>query len=390
MNLEEQKFWHDLDIAVEDVFDLEKTGKRPVVRLSNRMKKSSGWLDTMKIEYNKKRDTDLKEFLQKIFGKNKTDFYRLFFLYVFSTAVDKKSIMNRVPSNIFQKYDKLIKNKSIDVECLLLPIYKHDQKILVKIYYDTLINKSTFKPYRTEKLIDAENVLVNLTIDKIEKFFEKLKKDKVIRRNVKVWWFETSSTHTSIIVRLESNSRQAIHQVSKNTFLKTAGHRALLFSEKGNKLEVLSKEPDSVAKWASTLLTINLQKNVTFAEVVQEFESDKVVSFVNKTRNENIDNVLLLGIEKKNAPLPNSPTLTLESEGFDSLKESLTELEKKGIPLITATEDIAKITLGIGQRIYRLSLSTINGITTVKFDTKNLSEEEKNTVRQLLKKEISV
>lgn len=390
MNQDERKFWHDLDIAVEDVLDLEKTGKRPVVRLSNGMKHSSGWLEMMKIEYNKKRDTDLKEFLQKIFGKNKTEFHRLFFLYVFSTAVDKKAIMNRVPSDILQKYDEQIKNKSISIECLLLPTYRHDPSILVKIYYDTLINKSTFKPYHSEKTIDAEDVLVNFTTEEIEKFFQKLKKDKVIRRNVKVWWFETSPEHTSIIVRLESKSRQAIHQVSKNTFLKTAGNRALLFSKKGNKLEVLSKESDSVAKWASILLSNNLKKNVTFKEVVQEFESDKVINFVKNTRNETIDKVKLLGIEKKNAPLPNSPTLTLESEGFESLKESLTELEQKGIPLITDIEDIAKIILGIGPKIYRLSLSTINGITTVKFDTKTLSEEEKNTVKQLLKKEISV
>lgn len=390
MNIDERKFWHDLDIAVEDVIDLEKTGKRPVVRLSNKMKNNSGWLEVMKNVYNKKRDLELKDFLQKIYGKNKTEFHRLFFLCILSSAVDKKSILNRAPLAIIQQYDKQIKQKLIDIETLLLPIYKHDKDILINIFYDTLINKSTFKTYRTKKSIDAESFLVNLTSNQVEKFFDKIKKDKIIRRNVRIWWFETNSKYTSIFVRLESNTRQSIHQVSKNTFLKTAGHRALLFSEKGNKLEVLSKEAESVAKWASNILTTNLKKEVIFEEVIQEFDSDKVLNFVNKTRNENIDKVLLLGIEKKNAPLPNSPTLTLESEGFESLKQSLAELEQKGIPLITDPEDIAKITLAIGERIYRLSLNTINGVTTMKFDTKTLSEEEKNTVKQLLKNEISV
>ena len=390
MNIDEQTFWHDLDIAVEDVLELEKVGKRPVVRLSNKMKNTSGWLEVMKKVYDKKRDSELKDFLQKTFGRNKTEFYRLFFLCVLSTAVDKKAILNRIPSEILQLYDEQIKQKSIDVETLLLPIYKYDKNILINIFYDTLINKSVFKTYHTQKIIDAEKFLLNLTSKKVGKFFAELKKDKVIRRNVKVWWFETDSLQTSIFVRLESNSRQSIHQVSKNTFLKTAGHRALLFSEKGNKLEVLSKEANSAAKWASHILTTHLRKTVVFEEVIQEFNSDKVLNFLNKTKNEDIDKVILLGIEKRNTPLPNSPTLTLEAEGFDSLKQSLDELEQKGIPLITDLEDISKITLAIKNKIYRLTLNTINGVTTMKFDTKNLSEEEKNNVKELLKNQISV
>ncbi len=380
----DREFWENLDISVDDVIDLEKTGKRLVVRLSNKLKHSPGWLEILN-EILKKKYDSLKELLQHLYVFRKGEFYKIYFLAEFAELVDRNSIKNRLPEEIKKKYENDINNMKINYDALLPLIFKLNKDIVTNIWYDHLINRSRLKPYRSTNKIDVKEFFDKLERKIVEEFFVDLKNDNTIRRTPKVWWFEKRDEKIKIFVRLETARRRSIHQVTRNTFLKTAGDRILIIHDKGNRLDVLAKESDTVAKWAGILVSKGTGKKISYEYINQEIESTNIKNFIDKVRNNEISGIKLLGFERKNAPVANSPTIKLESKDAESIGDSIKELDKEhGLQLISDIQDIPNITVGIKGKLYKLSLVTSNGMTTILFDNRNLSEDEKDTVRQLL------
>ena len=229
--------------------------------------------------------------------------------------------------------------------------------------------------------IDAHDELLKLSESKIETFFQKLKEEGIIKRKVKVWWFETNDSKTKIFVRLESHKRNPIQQVSKNLFLKTAGIKGMVLSDKGNKLEVvLSRDAKAVIKWMGLLIKHITTKNVEFTRVIQEFEVDEIADFLERLRNGEVDGMILLGIERKNAPIVNSPTIRLESSNLGSITDSLKELkDNHNLNLISEMKDILGMTVKVDGTIYRLVTPTNEeDKTVISFENRNMSEEKKD------------
>lgn len=382
----ERNFWENLDISVDDVLELEKTGKSLVTRLSNKLRKTPTWLTVLNDIFNTKCTT-LKELLSYIFMKHKNEFYTIFFLAEFAESVNRNSIKNKLPEEIETKYGSKIESGEIHYDALLLPIYRLDKDVITSIWYDYLISKSKLKPYKSVNIIDAQDYLDKLHVEDLDEFFIQLKRDDHIRRNPKVWRYEKGDEKIRIFVRLETKRRSSIHQISKNTFLKKAGDRILIISEKGNRLDVLSKESPAAATWASILMTKAVGKNVIYSYMNQQIETENIKNFISRIRNDEISNIKLVGFERRNVPLANSPTLKLESKSMESLNASLKELENDhGLQVISQIEDIPNITVSIDEKLYKLSLITDNGITTIQFDNRNMPEEEKDKIRDLLSK----
>ncbi|MDE1818374.1 MAG: hypothetical protein KGI19_07205 [Thaumarchaeota archaeon] len=331
----------------------------------------------------------LRPFLKDLYRKNKTEFRRLFFLTEFASRVDIHSIQNRIPDEIRSKYAQAILEKRVSYDELLLPVYKYDKELLTGMLYDSLITKSPFKTYKTVLPMDAEIFLNDLNKEKVEELFSDLKKAGVLKNMPKVWWFENRFGKTKIFSRVESKKRHSIHLVSRNTFLKTAGDRAMIFSDKGNLLNVLTKRADAVAKWADTIMTIGLKKRVVYIPITLEYDHADVKGFIEKVRNNSVEKFTLLGLERKNAPLINSPILRIESKDMGSVTDSIKELEEHNVPIISDIENITQIILGIGGKPYKFSLELIDEKMTLHFDNRHLPEMEKDKIRQLINEAIS-
>lgn len=383
MNTNEKRFWQDLEISVDDILEYEKTGKRPVTRLHNKLKHVSGWIRVINDNLGTKYES-LLLLLRHLFRYRKLEFYRIFFLVEFVESVERDSIKNRLPDGINLQYKKEIDEKTVSYDSLVYSIYKHDHNIITNIWYDHLVTKASLKMYKSDNIIDAEQFLLNLDIKSIEEFFTKLNLENVIKRTSKVWWFENRENKTKIFVRLESKRRRPIHQISRNTFLKTAGDRIIIFSNKGNQLEILSKEP-AVANWAGILVSSGIGKTVNYSYEIPKVEVNKMKNFIDSVRKGQVSNIILLGIERKNAPLTNSPTLKLDSKNIESLDDSLKELEETHkLQIMSEIENIVSITIGIDTKAYKFLLVTVDNETTINFDNRNLSEGERNKIKQVL------
>jgi len=390
MKPEEIKFWEDLSVAVEDIREMIGSSSRPVTKLLNRLNKYTGWLEILNSHYDTSYN-ELKSLIKHLATYRKAEFARLFCLVVFASVVDRTSINNRIPKDYMKKYGSKLEDKTVSYESILFLLLKNNPDILKGIFYDSIINRSPSRIFVCKPKIDVSEELLKLSESDIEAFFCKLKENRTIKREVKVWWFETKDSKTKIFVRLESRKRNTIPQVSKNLFIKTAGIKGMMLSDNGNKLDVvLSRDAKAVTKWMKLLIKEFANKNVEFSRVVQEFETSEISDFLARLRRGEVNGITLLGVERRNAPLVNSPTIRLESSNMESITDSLKELEDNhSMNLISEIKDIVGITVGVGGTTYRLS-TPINEEEkiVVSFDNRNMSEDKKDAMINALVKAI--
>lgn len=378
----EKDFWGELDISVEDALEFEQNKKRPWLTLHSQMSKFPGWFEVINREESKKRD--FKAYFKHQFKNYKIDFYRNYFLCQFASSVDNTAIKERLPDEIKTKYLQELENGTFSYESMLYPIYKLNKELLIGIFYDSLINKASMKMFEFNSTVQL-NFIENLNNKIIQNHLQSLQDDGIIRRNFQLWWFDKKEDRTKILIRTESKRRSSIHQVAQNTFLKTAGDKIMVFSDKGKKLEVLSREAPIVAKWASMIVSKIIQKEIEYMPIPNQHESDKIFKFLLDVQQDKVDNVSLMGIEVKNTVLINSPTISVDSSSSESISESLTELQNKHkITLLNSIEDINHVTLTYDEITYKLLLNTENGITTISFDNRNMHESEKNKFYEIL------
>ncbi|MCJ8306422.1 MAG: hypothetical protein HRU07_05165 [Nitrosopumilus sp.] len=376
----EKDFWGELDISVDDALEFEQSKKRTWLTLHSKMSKFPGWFEVINREESKKRN--FKEYFKHQFKKYKINFYRNYFLCQFASVVDTIAIKERLPDEIRSKYSQELENGIFSYQSMLYPIYKLNKELLVGIFYDSLINKASMKMFEFNSTVQLD-FIEKLNNKIIQKHLQTLQDDGTIRRNFQLWWFDKKEDRTKVLIRTESKRRSSIHQVAQNTFLKTAGDKIMVFSDNGKKLEVLSKEAPTVAKWASMIVSKVIQKEVKYIPIPNQHESDKIFKFLIDIQQGKIDNVSLIGIEVKNTILINSPTISLDSS--ESISESLTELQNKHkITLLNSIEDINHVILIYDDITYKLLLNTENGITTISFDNRNLHEPEKNKFYEIL------
>lgn len=386
---DERKFWENLDVSIEDLRDLTRSKKNLPLRLNNKIKDMPGWLQVINGEYQKEFDS-LRDALVWIYSKRKSEFLSLFAIAEFCKYVDVGSIMNRLPTSIIDKYQSGLNEGTVSYHPLLLPLFRYDRNLLVDMFYSVLIDKSSLKTYRADPSIDAKEFLQGLNEAAVTRFFEKLRRERVIRRNVKLWWLKSENDELKLLVRLESVKRKSIRQVSTNIFMKTAGSRIMIFSEKGNKLSVMSKGRDASAKWAGLLISSGLKTPVTYSQVINEFESDKVSEFIAKLKEGQIADVAWRGIKRRNLNVPDSPTITIESGNMGPVNASIRALEEeKNLNMTSDVKDILILEIAIKGRAYKLKTKTNEGITTIIFDNKNIPEAEKDEVETILTNAIS-
>lgn len=382
MKTDEIKFWEDLSVPVEDIREMINASVRPTTKLLNRLNKYSGWLEILNAHYDTSY-SELKLIIRHLATHRKAEFARLFCLIIFALQVDRISIKNRIPNDILEKYKTKLEDNSVSYESILFLLLKNKPQTLKGVFYDSIINRSPTRTFICEPTIDVTEKLQNVSENDIQEFFKKLREDGIIRREVKLWWFETNNSKTKIFVRLESRNRNPIHQVAKNLFLKTAGIKGMVLSEKGNRLDIVSsRDTQAVTKWMELLIEHISKKSVTFSRIVQEFETSEISDFLTRLKNGEIAEMRLLGIERRNAPVVNSPTIRLESSNMEPITESLKELESShNLNLISEMKDILGITVGIGDITYRLNtLTNKDEKIILNFENRNMSEDKKDAV----------
>lgn len=382
MKTDEIKFWEDLSVPVEDIREMINASVRPTTKLLNRLNKYSGWLEILNAHYDTSY-SELKLIIRHLATHRKAEFARLFCLIIFALQVDRISIKNRIPNDILEKYKTKLEDNSVSYESILFLLLKNKPQTLKGVFYDSIINRSPTRTFICEPTIDVTEKLQNISENDIQEFFKKLREDGIIRREVKLWWFETNNSKTKIFMRLESRNRNPIHQVTKNLFLKTAGIKGMVLSEKGNRLDIVSsRDTQAVTKWMELLIEHISKKSVTFSRIVQEFETSEISDFLTRLKNGEIAEMRLLGIERRNAPVVNSPTIRLESSNMEPITESLKELESShNLNLISEMKDILGITVGIGDITYRLNtLTNKDEKIILNFENRNMSEDKKDAV----------
>lgn len=387
MNAEDKAFWQSLDVSTEDIMELGTNGSKPVQKLLSRLK-DPGWLEVINDTYNKNFDT-LKEAIEELYSFHKNEYYTIFAITEFCSIVDNPVIKERLPEKIRAKYEAGIAGSRIGYESLLLPIMKQDRNVLLDMFYEVVFSKPSRKTYRCDSQIDAEEILARLDRKEVEAFFSKLMKDRKIKRQVKLWWIKSENGKTRIALRLETTKRKSIHQVSTNTFIKMAGDRLMVISDKGNTIEVSSKERDAIARWVGMLLTSKLKEQISYSQQIRIYESDKVSNFIQRLREEQVKDMAWTRIEFKNASVANSPIIAVESSNMEPVNESVKDLETKhNLPVTSKVEDILNVNVMVKGRSYKLKIKTHEGKTNVLFDNKNLAEKEKDEVERLLDKAI--
>lgn len=379
----EREFWENLDIPVDDALEFEKPKKRPWLTLFYNISKYPGMYAVINRE--DKKDYDFKAYFKHLFKHKKIQFYRTFFLVELASKLDNNSIKSKLPKEIEEIYSEWLNKGEISYSALLYPIFKLNKELLTGIFYDSLITKASLKTFQCQYSSKIQKFLKQLDEDGITKFFSLLQSDGTMRRNFQLWWFEKKDNKIKILIRTESKRRQSIHQVTKNTFLKTAGDKIMVFSEDGTQLQVLSKDAITVAKWASKIVGKAIGKEITYEPIPDQYTSDEMLTFISKVRKDLIDNVKLLGIEICNTPLASAPNLSVESNNFESISAAVDELENDyKLPIISNMEDITSFTLSINDISYKISTSTENGLTTIMFNNKNLRENQKNKFREVI------
>lgn len=379
----EREFWEKLEIPVDDALEFENPKKRPWQKLRNIIKKYPGWMDVMDAEDGKSYDFNLV--FKNLFQKKKLFFYRVYFLTRFAETIDNNSIKSRLPNQIYEKYKDKLESKEYEYKSLLYSIYKSNRTILENIFYDSLINGASLKSYTCAYSEDIENFLNTWNNELLTVHLKKLNSTGKMRRRFHIWWFENSNEKIKILIRFESKRRSPIHQVTKNTFLKTAGDRIMIFSERGTKLELLAKEANVVANWFNLILTDKLKKHIQFQEVPYRYDSNKIFEFLKKVQLKQFVNISLLSLEVRNISIANSPTISLISSSFDPISDALSELEiKHKLLLLTNMNDIVNFTLGIDGMPYKVTVNTDNDTCHILFDNKSLLEKDKDHFRQVL------
>lgn len=388
MDRKEKSFWRGIEVPIDDILNLKYSGK-PKARLLNRLKKSPGWLQVLNNELGTNYK-ELKELVDHLYRYKATEFYRIYCLIEFKNLVDRNSIKNRTPADISKRYEKGLNEQAVSFDSLLYPIFRIDRNVLENIYYDFFLHKSLLKTYRCSPQVDIQEFLDGLDANKVIKFLNKLKDEKKIKYKFKLWWFEKTQDKIKILFRIESANSKAIYQVEENLFLKTAGPRLLILSEKGNRLDTLARFSDTISGWAGKIVGEAAQKDVTFSLVTQEFSTENVVQFLEKVRGEKIENMSIKAVSRRNAPVAGSPTIKVESEGIKSIDESLKDLENKhGLDLMKAMEDITDITISFKEKSYRIMMNTKDSKTKINFDSKYLTEEERDGLAEILNNEIA-
>jgi hypothetical protein len=388
MNTQDRVFWQSLDVSVDDILELGTRGTKPPKRLFNKLKDTNGWFEIITEVFGKQYE-NLLDALENLYSSNKDDFYSIFMSAEFGSSLDVDSIKKRLPETVKEKYQDMLSSGKVAYETMVLPIFKEHRATLQDIFYNVTINKASLKTYESNSAVDAEDALSKVTWKRLEKFFQKMKKKKIVKRNIKLWWFEFRDGRLRILVRLEGVKRKPVHLVDTNSFIRIAGPRIVIFSDGGKKIQVSSRGRDGIAKWAGELIRELTKKDVVYLQSIYTFESDKVAEFLNGLVEERIRNIALIEVQKMNFDIEGNPTITIHSPGPEPLNKSIKDLESnRGLTVISRMDDILSITIAVKGRSYKLMTKTKEGKTTILFDNRNLPEAEKDELEDVLKKSV--
>ena len=389
MNTMEKDYWSDIEVSLDDIRQLAKKEKDLVKRLYNRIKDSNDWINQIKNTFGSKQ-SDLKKILQQIFDNDKDQFYTLFAIVEFSRKIlDPNIVYSRVLTSL-PAYKTAIENKQIAFDALLLPLYYKDKNALQHIYYDHMIQKASLRKYQCEKRINGDKFLRTLNETAVKNFLADMRKSNRLRRDTKVWFVRHQGNKTQIFFRVQSKRLTPIKLLNNNQFIRMASLRTLIFSGQGNMLEIFSKgEPERIAKLAGLFLASGLKTEVRYVLAAQKYDTAQLTNFVRKAVSKQLAGVKIVEIERRNAPLPTSPTMILRSQTLESLDEPIKDLrERYKIDLTNNLSDIAALKMLIGQRAFRIRFKPENGQTEVFVNNRNIREDQKDMILDFLNKNV--
>jgi hypothetical protein len=385
--------WEELGISIGDILAKQAEIQAKIVHnLAGKLENlSPEFLPFIKTAFGISGNS-IEEILEILYAKSMPDFVDLYALAIFADrGIDPEIVYSVAKGKLQDELERRIENRSVDSSVVLLPLLKADEKSIRKIHYAYIIQRSASKRYVSEpaiaKPLEPEKVDFK-TIESLLKAFE-TKKAAKNRRPVKLWWFDTSNGAITVIFRREKKGSTQIKLVERNLFQKTGDEKIFLIIDGGNVLELHSRrEPKRTLRLAEYIMGQLTGNKVTYAESLNAYESTKFATFVTKLCSNGVPNTELMSLRVKNVPLPNSPTMELESS--DCLVPAINELEDvHNLSLMRPPHDVVGLRIKVNGCYYNIKTRVQGNLIELVLDNRNLSDEEKQTLKQLLFEQLS-
>jgi hypothetical protein len=386
-------FWESLGVSIEDIIDKKNdlSDAQMCQKLAHKLESLSvDFFPTIKFAFNLEGNS-LVEILQGIYLTSKSDFIDLFALAIFAEKKFNPDIIYEVASKALHgELARRAADKTIDPMALLLPLFKTEQNNLRQIYYEYLIQRAPMKKYVNELTVQYSVQLNGLTHDKISGLIEEFEKKKSSKqqRPIKLWWFDKKEDNIRVVFRREKGARSQIKFVERNVFQKTGDEKIFIISEKGNVLEMYSvREPKRTKKIAEWIMTKLTGQDIRYSEIINNYALSKVEDFINRLNLNQIQDVELLAIKVRNAPLIKSPTIEIEcsecvTPAIDALKN------EHRLPILSRPSDIMQFKIRYDQRVYQIKTRIQGNQIELISDNRNLRDFEKEKLSKMLREQI--
>jgi hypothetical protein len=387
-----KEFWESLGISIDDIVDKEVELEEKICqRLAHKLESlSEDYFQIVKDTYKIDGDS-LVEIARSLYSSSRPEFIDLFALAVFAEKGINPKIVYEVGSKrLKDALARRISDRTIDSDAVLLPLLKTDPECLRQVYYEYLIQRSSFKRYVCEPRLANPLNLKRVSFKKMENLLQTFEKKRRIRlrRPIKLWWFDSDDEKGRIVFRREKNARTHLKLVAKNVFQKTGDEKIFIMRDGGNVLEIYSRrEPRRTVKIAEFIIYSLTGQSIRYSEVINRFGSARVDDFINRLKSNGIVNASLLSVKVRNVPLANSPMMELQCS--ECVVPAIKELEEKhSLTIATRSADILGLRIKLDGRIFNLKTKVEGSDIEILSDNKNLRDPDKQKISQFLTEQI--
>lgn len=386
-------YWESLGVSIDDLTDSQVRLKSKIYRrLKNKLERQSEhWFRVISKTYGIRASSEV-EILEKVNSTSSVEFINLMALAAFADfRINPKIIYDVARSQLGEVYAGRIDDHSIDSNAILLPLFKERPASLKQIFYEYLIQRSELSKYAPVTPLDTPVSLGSLKFEQIDDLLRKyeLGRRASLRREIKLWWLDTSQDSARIIFRREKNIRSQLKLVRTNQYFKTGDEKIFIFTNGGNSLSFLSKrEPKRTLKIAEYLVYRLSGARRKYERVISQHPIEMLGGFISRLLSNRVRGVTLVSVRVRNAPVYGSPDIEVSSLGSD-VTPSIRDLESShGLPILEHPEDMLGFAIRMGTRIVRVRTEIQGETVTLLLNNRNLREKDKTAVSEFITRQM--